>query len=170
MSKFRKERVAQVNLDTGEVEQGLALLIPPKHRLASEFVMQVQEGYIKLAIDADLVGQDLRVLLIYLGYLDYENFLQLSQQRVADILGVKKQRVYESTQKLVQKGILIKGPKVGNHNTYRLHPSYGWKGKANKTYWDFYNQETEKVIREDAQKLGEVEESWNPVDCQLTTS
>jgi hypothetical protein len=51
-------------------------------------------------------------------------------------LEIPKQCIYESSKKLVDKGILIKGLKVGRHQTYRLNAFYGWKGKADKKYWD----------------------------------
>jgi hypothetical protein len=49
---------------------------------------------------------------------------------------MKKENVSRATKKLVDKGILIKGLKVGRHQTYRLNAFYGWKGKADKRYWD----------------------------------
>jgi hypothetical protein len=131
-----RRRLGTIDLDTGEIMEELLVASPKKRRLDGEFVMATQDGFLRLAKEKDLTGQDYKVLLIYLSNLDFENFLQISQSWIATDLEIPKQRIYESTKKLVEKGILIKGLKVGKHQTYRLNAFYGWKGKADKKYWD----------------------------------
>lgn len=94
----------------------------------------MQDGFIRLAKDPDLTGEDLKVLLAYLGNLDFENYLQISQQAIATDLQIDKTQVSRATKKLIEKGILIKGSKIGKHCTYRLNAFYGWKGKVGKKY------------------------------------
>jgi hypothetical protein len=142
---FYRRELRQVDAATGEVVEGKQVLIPPKHRLSGDFIMAMQEGFLRLAGDEELTRQDFRVLLSYMGNLDFENFIQVKQQYIADSLGIKRQRVCESTKKLVEKGILIKGPKVGKHITYRLNAFYGWKGKADKKYWETCEEHLRKV-------------------------
>ncbi len=127
-------------MDTGEIVDDLLFASPIKRRLEGDFIMSLQEGFLRLGRDSDISGQDYRVLMIYLGNLDFENFIQISQNYIATDLKIPKQRVYESTKRLVDKGILIKGLKVGRHQTYRLNAFYGWKGKADKKYWDECNR------------------------------
>jgi DNA-binding transcriptional ArsR family regulator len=133
---LRRRNLKTIDLDTGEILDDLLVASPKKHRLEGHFLMATQDGLIRLAKETDLTGEDLRVLLIYLGNLDFENFLQISQSYIATDLGMKKENVSRATKKLVDKGILIKGLKVGRHQTYRLNAFYGWKGKADKRYWD----------------------------------
>jgi hypothetical protein len=133
---FRRRNLKTIDMDTGEIIDDLLFASPIKRRLEGDFIMSLQEGFLRLGRDADISGQDYRVLMIYLGNLDFENFLQISQSYIATDLKIPKQRVYESTKRLVEKGILIKGLKVGKHQTYRLNAFYGWKGKADKKYWD----------------------------------
>jgi hypothetical protein len=133
---FERRNLATIDLDTGEIIEDLLVAFPKKRRLEGDFIMSLQDGFLRLGRDPDLTGQDHRVLCIYLGNLDFENFIQISQSYIATDLKIPKQRVYESTKKLVDKGILIKGLKVGKHQTYRLNAFYGWKGKADKKYWD----------------------------------
>lgn len=137
---FERRNLATIDLNTGEIINDLLVAFPKKRRLEGDFVMATQDGFLRLAKEADLTGQDYKVLLIYLSNLDFENFLQISQNYIATDLDMPKQRVYESTKKLVDKGILIKGLKVGRHQTYRLNAFYGWKGKADKKYWDECNK------------------------------
>lgn len=127
-------------MDTGEIIDDLLFASPIKRRLEGDFIMATQDGFLRLAKEPDLTGQDYKVLLIYLANLDFENFLQISQSWIATDLKMNKQHVSRATNKLVEKGILIKGLKVGRHQTYRLNAFYGWKGKADKKYWDECNR------------------------------
>jgi DNA-binding transcriptional ArsR family regulator len=131
-----RRRLGTIDLDTGEISDDLLIASPKKRRLDGEFVMATQDGFLRLARDPDLTGEDFKVLMIYLANLDFENFLQISQSYIATDLGMKKENVSRATKRLVEKGILIKGLKVGRHQTYRLNAFYGWKGKADKKYWD----------------------------------
>ncbi len=131
-----RRRLGTIDLDTGEISEDLLIASPKKRRLNGDFVMATQDGFLRLARDPDISGEDYRVLMIYLANLDFENFLQISQSYIATDLGMKKQNVSRATNRLIEKGILIKGLKVGRHQTYRLNAFYGWKGKADKKYWE----------------------------------
>ena len=142
---FRTSRLRSVDIETGEVLEGNQVLIPPKKPgIDGDFVMARQDGLLRLATDENLNGQDLRVLLVYLACVDFENYLQVEQKWIADQLGMRYQHVHRSTKKLIDAHILIEGPKVGKHRTYRLNEFYGWKGDS-RNY--------QKKVREDA-KLG----------------
>lgn len=128
---FRSSRVRSVDIETGEVYEGNQVLIPPKKPgIDGGFIMARQDGLFRLAKDANLGGQDYKVLLIYLACLDFENYLQVEQKWIADELGIAKQNVYRSTKKLLEAKILDEGKKVGKHKTYRLNEFYGWKGDS----------------------------------------
>lgn len=90
--------------------------------------MAMQEGLIWLA-KQDLTGEQMRVLMFVMGKLDFENWLRLSQAEIAKELGMKRPHVSRAINKLVEKGIIHKGPKVGTSWTYRLDPNFGWKGR-----------------------------------------
>jgi hypothetical protein len=144
MSLFRKN-LELVDPDTGEKVGQTPFLARKKANLEGEFIMARQEGFLRLATEEKLTGADYKVLLVYFGNLDFENYIQISQQAIADYLKMRKQHVSASTLKLVEKGILIEGTKVGRHNTYRLNPFYGWKGKADKEFHDFYDKHAKQT-------------------------
>ena len=100
---LRRRRLATVDLDTGEIIDDLLVASPKKRRLEGDFVMATQDGFLRLAMESDLVGEDYKVLLIYLANLDFENFLQISQSYIATTLGMKKHNVSRATIKLVEK-------------------------------------------------------------------
>lgn len=140
-----KKNIELVDPETGEIVGQTPFLTRRKANLYGEYVMARQEGFLRLAKEQDLTGADRRVLDVYFGNLDFENFIQISQQAIADYLNMKKQHVYRSTKKLVEKGILIEGTKVGKHNTYRLNPFYGWKGKSDKEFHKFYEEHAKQT-------------------------
>lgn len=108
--------------------------------------MAMQEAFTYLA-KLNLPQEQMRVLMLMMGKLDFENWIRVSQAELADELGMKRPNVSKAIKLLVEKGILHKGPKVGNSWTYRLDPYFGWKGKASK------KKAAEKTIRE-AKKKG----------------
>lgn len=144
MSIFKKSLELR-DPETGEIVGETPFLTRKKANLDGEFIMARQEGFLRLSREKDLTGNDYRVLNVYFGNLDFENYIQISQQAIADYLEMNRQHVGRSTNKLVEKGILIKGTKVGKHNTYRLNPFYGWKGKADKEFHDFYDRHAKQT-------------------------
>lgn len=128
---FKTSRVHSVDIETGEVYEGNQVLIPlKKPGIDGEFIMARQDGLLRLALEKDLTGQDLKVLLVYLACVDFENYIQVEQKWIADYLGMRPQHVYRSTKKLVETRILNEGEKIGHHRTYRLNEFYGWKGDS----------------------------------------
>lgn len=136
-----KKNLVQVDPATGEVQEGLTVLVPVRKRLKDDFSMLTTEGLIKLAVEADLKGEDWKVLAVYLGSMDFENIIEISQKDVAEILGMSKQHVYRSTKKLLEKAILFEDSKKGRSKVYRLSTLYGWKGRITKTYSDLYEND-----------------------------
>ncbi len=144
MAELFKEQLDVVNRRTGEIHGTVWSYSRKKADLDGDFIMGRQEGFKRLAKDKDLTGTDRRVLDMYFSELDFENYLQVSQQQIANDLEIKREQVSRSTKKLIEKGILIQGNKVGKFYTFRLNPFYGWKGKTDKEFREFY----EKYARE----------------------
>lgn len=140
-----KKNLIQVNKETGEEEIGLAVLVPIRQKLKEDFSMLTGQGLINLAMDSDLKYQDWRVLAVYLGCVEFENVIQISQRDVAEILEMKKEHVSRATKKLVTKNILIEETKIGRSKVYRLNTVYGWKGRINKTYTELYEKDSQLI-------------------------
>lgn len=140
MSDFFRERLSIRNDRTGDIVGTVWGLNRKKADLDGDFIMTRQEGFRRLAKDKDLTGTDRRVLDIYFANLDFENYILISQQVIADDLEIKREQVSRSTKKLIEKGILIQGEKIGRHYCFRLNPFYGWKGKTDKEFKEFYEQ------------------------------
>lgn len=136
-----RKNFGQVDLETGEVQEGLTVFVPTKRGLRDRHVMMTNSGLLMLAFDVDLKWEDLRVLLAYGGYTDFENKITVTQKEVAELLGMKKENVSRSTKKLLTKNYLIEDSKIGRTKTYRLNTVLGWKGKVTKEYDDLLDND-----------------------------
>lgn len=142
---FIKKDLVQVDQETGELQPGMMVLVPVKNKLRDPFMLAAREGRLRLSKDKDLTIQDRRVLDVYEASMDYENWIYMSQQEIADYLGMQKSHVSRSVKKLVEKKILIEGPKAGRSKTYRLNAFYGWRGKIGKEYYQAYEEHSKLI-------------------------
>lgn len=125
-----QKHVEQIDRQTGEVMQGCMVYIPYRPRLTERWFMAFQDSFEEIAKDPDMTGENYRVLFYLYSKLDFENYIQQSQQEIANGLGMRKENVSRAMKLLTQKKIVLEGPKVGRSRCYRLNPEYGWKGKV----------------------------------------
>ena len=126
-----QRRLGTIDLDTGEVlEEGVPVWIGRKPKISDRWFMAFQEAIEQLAKDCDLTGEHYRVLLYLLSRLDFENYIQVAQTEVGDELGMQKTHVSRAIKMLENKNIILRGPKVGRSNTFRLSTTLGWKGNV----------------------------------------
>ena len=92
--------------------------------------MAFQDAFQELAKDRDLTLDHHRVLSYLFGRLDFDNFIQVPQSEIAQELNMQKQNVSRAVGVLVDKKIILKGPKIGRSSSFRLNPHFGWKGKV----------------------------------------
>lgn len=127
-----RREVQQVDAFTGEVLEGAVLAIfHPKRRngFKEGWVAMAQHPLVKLA-QANVGDQAMRVFLVLVGRLDFENWINISQAEVGRVIGMDRAHVNRAFKRLEAEGVLVSGPKVGRNGTYRLDPAYGWKGSA----------------------------------------
>lgn len=125
-------QVLSVDAETGEVLEGavLGMFFPKRQNgFGKGWVAMSQNAMMELA-RADLGARDMRVLFAVLAKLDFENYLLLSIADLADEIGMQRPNVSSSITKLEKLGVLTRGPKAGRSSTFRLNPSFGWKGSA----------------------------------------
>jgi DNA-binding MarR family transcriptional regulator len=113
----------------------------PKRYLKDDHLRCFSQEAIALGIDRDLSGTDLRVFLIIIGNLGYENILNVSQKTLADQSGICQQDISKSIKKLVSKGYLQIIGNIGRRNIYMFNPSVAFKSRAKnlkelKHAWD----------------------------------
>ncbi len=113
---------------------------PPKY-LKNAYARYFMGEIIDLAIDKDFSGNDLRVFIAILANIEYENILNISQQALADELGIDRSAVGKSIKKLTSKGYLQIQETIGRQNVYRLNPNIAFRSRAKnfnelKRAWD----------------------------------
>lgn len=140
-----------VDPKTGEVFLGFA--IPSKKRYPKDiqdagFMTMFKAGWRYLMSINDLKGTDYKVLMALLTYLDFANWISVSQQTIAEELNIKQPHVATAIKKLIKYSIIERqrDPADRRRWMYRFNASLGWMGDANQ--WKRYMEEkaNEKVI------------------------
>ena len=85
-----------------------------------------------------LTGEQYSVLFALFSRLDFDNYLRVSRQEIAEFLNMQATRVSRAMKKLKELEIIIEGPPAGKFKTYRLNPYIAHKGSnTERTVEDF---------------------------------
>lgn len=136
-----QKRLTQADAETGEqLADGFVAYVVPKRQngfggrwmaMSQDAMIWLSRGALgELAKDRRLSSQDLGVFLCLLGHLDYENHVLTPQSEMAQKVGMQRSNFNRSISRLVELGIIERGPKIGRMVSLRLSPEYGWKGSA----------------------------------------
>ncbi len=119
------------NTKTGETKEGFFVYIAyPKQKIkGNRWYMTFQDSLAVIAEDKEITGQTLRVWMILLSELQFENYITIKQKEIASRLDMYQPHVSKAIKLLVDKGIILK-VKEGTTTGYKLNPTYGWKGKV----------------------------------------
>ena len=130
-NKWKKKKLGTVDLNTGELEQGVAVYVKAKVRWHEDWTMLMQEAFGLLAQDKSFTLEMWRVWSYLVSKLGFENWIIVPQAEISAALDMRKENVSRAIKKLVQKQMLLKGPKVGRTNAYKINSKYVWKGTVN---------------------------------------
>ena len=149
---MRRRKIASIDQNTGEILKGILVYCGVKQNpYSTGWVMNSQEALEIIAKDKEITGGVHRVLWFIIARLDYENWIQISQQEICEELGMKKQNVSSAIKLLEQKEIILRGPKVSRSYAFRLNPYFGWKGKV-KNLDDYRQKEEDEHFKEKRQE------------------
>jgi DNA-binding transcriptional ArsR family regulator len=76
-----------------------------------------------------MTGEQYSVLWVLFNKLDFDNYLRVSRQEIAELLEMKPVNVSRAMKVLKEKNIIIEGPPAGKFKTYRFNPYIAHKGK-----------------------------------------
>ena len=159
MKNFRDVEIRAYDKNTGKIVEGIPVLCGVKRNpYSTGWVMNSQEALEIIAKDKEITGRIHRVLWFIVSRLDFQNWIQLSQQEICKELGMKKQHVSSAVKLLEQKEIILRGPKVGRSYAFRLNPYFGWKGNV-KNLNDYRKKEEDKYFKEKREKHLKVEKN-----------
>lgn len=100
--------------------------------IRESFIFAFREGLEALATDRRCGGQDYKVLLYLLAHLEWGNQIRCVQKDMALALNISKQATWRSLQRLVEHGILLRGPKHGHQSTFQLNDAIGYYGPLSR--------------------------------------
>jgi hypothetical protein len=131
-SKFSQLEDGTVfDASTGEIydrSQYVAMIVPRKQKIKENWFMGFQDAFEALAIDKELRGEPRAVLDFLISRLDFENYILVQQVEIARKLEIDESNVSRAIKKLVDKQVILRGPKAGKTPSYKLNAYYGWKG------------------------------------------
>lgn len=128
-----------------------------KADIKEEFVMVFNKTLTNALISKQLTIVDLTVLFKVVEYVSFGNVINLTQQHIADDIGIKRQQVNRSFKKLRETGIFIDGKK----GSLFLNPQYLVKGDMYKAT----ESEAYKEIRN--QKYNELSQYFSGAELDL---
>lgn len=102
----------------------------PRKHLKNDYARCFLNEMVALAVDKDLTGTDLRVLLAIIGNLGYNNIINISQGQLGQEINIKRQEVTKSINKFVSKGYLQITSQIGRQNIYQLNPHVVFRSRA----------------------------------------
>lgn len=143
----RDEEVQTVNKKTGKVKDGYFVYVAyPKAKIKNErWMMIFQDSLELIATDEDMTGQAFRVLMILMVNLEFDNYITIKQNVLAEKLKMNKTNVSRAMKLLVDKKIILK-VKDGSTTGYKMNPNYGWKGNVENRTKAKEQIEKEKII------------------------
>lgn len=129
---MKQQRIAGQITDAGEIIEGatLAVFYPKRRNAFKGWIAMAQDDALDQLATAGLGAVTLRVLLLVLNRVDYDNLMSINQTELAEKLRKDRSAVSRAIAELVKIGVILKGPTVSGRPTYRLNPGFGWKGSA----------------------------------------
>lgn len=125
-----EKRIQSVDADTGEALDYALVAIAKKQPCAfGQRWVQMSQDAMQMLAEIKSLDQ-MRVLMMLMSQVDFENWISVDQTEISQKLSMKPPNVSRAIKGLIEKQIVLKGPKIGHSVTYRLNPSYGWKGRA----------------------------------------
>ena len=125
-------REKAVNTRTGEV---YGLLLPRKTHFprGTEYNVMFKDGWNYLS-SVNLAGRDTKVLFKLLSRLDYQNWISVAQETLAEELNISQGDINRSIKKLIEHKIIErqKDPADKRRWMYRLNADLGWRGDASQ--------------------------------------
>lgn len=138
---YDKDNGEYVDTDTGEVYEGMPVIFGVRKKMPEEFVMVFQQALSQILDDVregTLTNDALKVMLVLMQRLSWENYVHVQQSEVAKVVGIHRVNASRAINLLTERGYVEKGPR-GSHS-YRLSLEVGWKGRAKN-----YTPERERV-------------------------
>lgn len=155
-----QSRFKTIDKVTGEEIEGTPVYVASKVKWSKErWFVGFQDAFALIAEDKEMTLQLTRVWMKLVSVMGFENFIYVPQKEIAQSLNMQRSHVSRSIKKLVEKGLLIEGPKINRGSSYRLNLDLVWKGSGKA-----YDQNIKRMKKISAKELAK--ERWKEVSIQ----
>ena len=119
-----------INPKTGKVYRNVTVACKAKFPQPIEYTSMFKHGFEYLA-QLNLTRTETSVFFKLLSHLEFENWVRVSQQTIANELNLRRPHVTTAIKKLVELKVIEKtsDPFDQRRTAYRLNPSLGWRGE-----------------------------------------
>jgi biotin operon repressor len=126
--------LAVVDLVDGTLVEGYEAKRSSEKRLPlPSFVMMCRAVMLAAVTDSELTGESLRVLFFILGKTQIGNRCSVaSQAEIGAALGIARQSVTRGMGMLFEKGLLVRGVRIGRGHSYQINPRLGYHGTGSE--------------------------------------
>jgi DNA-binding MarR family transcriptional regulator len=118
-------------IGTGELKE-TTVRLRSNERFTKNFFIGMSEGYMLLA-QLDLTGSQLKVLLLLISQMEYQNICYVTQSFITKITGISQPNVSKHINKMIQMGLIFK-ESTPKGNALRINAVISWKGTRNNVY------------------------------------
>jgi len=119
---------------TGASRESMTVTVALRKNIPTipDFVMMFQEVTKRIVVGEGLSLITYRVLFFMLGSMEFQNFIPISIEQMAEDLKVSKPSVKRAMKQLKELNIVISIRDVNDrrYNNYMINPTAAWKGKA----------------------------------------
>jgi len=126
----RKTRLANVDLITNKVMEGVLVHLPNKPQWIEGFFMKFQETATDILLDKSINNTCHRIFRYIENVVDYGNYVILDRKHMMKKLDISQPALSRGLTSLIKKDIICRHTKIGQSYVYRVNPSILWKGKT----------------------------------------
>ena len=125
-----RRNFATIDLDTGEIVEGVAVYTPRQHKVGFQMWLAISNEAWQVLLDRKFDGNTLRVWMALLMNCDWHNKIEASQREIADQIGMDSANFSRYLNKLVDAGLVVKTNEDGRRQKLAISIYHVWKGKA----------------------------------------
>lgn len=129
--------------ETGEVFDLVAVPRRERTYIRGGWFKGMSVAIEKIAVSPRFTDGEKAVFVYLLARLDWENYLYLQINEVAEATGKTRQHISRTLKRLTEEGVIYRGHKVGRSYTYRLNPEVALKstdGTGRRVQWELHQE------------------------------
>jgi len=116
----------------GSVVEGQLAIYKPRGPVLVDWIRMFEQGLIRV-LQADLNGEDLKMLIFLLTQVDFQNRVVVDTGLCYMLTNIQPKNHSRPLRRLEVKSLIKRADKIANGTVWKLNPLLAWKGNA-RTY------------------------------------